>query len=127
MHNNIMTRADQIVVHLLKYVPAWDDYVQPFESSQEGIGKAIGISRAHAAITLDALMTDKMVERALHHVVDKHPRCYSYRLTQLGIMRAKTIVKSGLADPPRNQIEHVSWADVLDLRKRVDALERAKT
>jgi DNA-binding MarR family transcriptional regulator len=58
--------------------------VGPIQVTQDGIGEALGLSRAHVAITLSKLIDEGRVEERLQHVNGASSRRKTYYLTEEG-------------------------------------------
>ncbi len=78
------TVGERIVVHLSGFLRHVDAYEVPVEMTQDGIGAALGISRAHVALELKRLRdANKVVER-MAHVAGARTRRKVYDLTPSG-------------------------------------------
>lgn len=92
MADRILTRQEMILLHLLQYIDVpVSEYVMPYAMTQQGIGIAAGMSRAHVS----NVMTD-MREKELVDSVNTHPEgattgMKAYFLLPSGIERAKEI------------------------------------
>lgn len=76
---------ERIVAHLGPYsTQQKDGMIGPIQVTQEGIGEALGISRAHAAIILKKLVAEGRVEERLQHVNGTVSRRKTYYLTENG-------------------------------------------
>src|SRR3989442_6967240 len=79
-----VTVGERILVHLSWYLRFSDAFECPRETTQEGIAKALGISRAHAALELKRLGASARVEeRRAHATRGRTPR-KAYFLTAGG-------------------------------------------
>ncbi len=101
-----VTVGERILVHLGSYVRFVDAFECPRETTQEGISRALGISRAHAALELKRLKGSSRVEERMAHVAGARTRRKVYFLTSAGVTlsralkdhaRGKTVL---LADGP---------------------------
>ena len=63
-----VTVGERIVVHLSGFLRHVDAYEVPPEMTQDGIGAALGISRAHVALELKRLKAAGKVEERMAHV-----------------------------------------------------------
>lgn len=62
------TRQEQIMIHLLGQLQRGDEYVMPYQTTQDGIAEAVGISRAHVSIEMKRLETKGLVTYLRRHV-----------------------------------------------------------
>ncbi len=79
-----VTVGERIVVHLSGFLRHADAYEVPPEMTQDGIGFALGISRAHVALELKRLRTAGRVEERMAHVATAKTRRKVYVLTPSG-------------------------------------------
>ena len=78
------TVGERIVVHLSGFLRHVDAYEVPVEMTQDGIGAALGISRAHVALELKRLREAGKVEERMAHVAAARTRRKVYDLTPSG-------------------------------------------
>ncbi len=78
------TVGERIVVHLSGFLRHVDAYEVPVEMTQDGIGTALGISRAHVALELKRLRQAGKVEERMAHVAGARTRRKVYDLTPSG-------------------------------------------
>ena len=67
------TVGERIVVHLSGFLRHADAFEVPLEMTQDGIGSALGISRAHVALELKRLRVAGKVEERMAHVAAARP------------------------------------------------------
>jgi len=79
-----VTVGERIVVHLSGFLRHLDAYEVPPEMTQDGIGAALGISRAHVALELKRLKGAGKVEERMAHVANARTRRKVYALTPAG-------------------------------------------
>jgi len=79
-----VTVGERIVVHLSGFLRHVDAYEVPPEMTQDGIGAALGISRAHVALELKRLKAAGKVEERMAHVATARTRRKVYGLTPAG-------------------------------------------
>lgn len=79
-----VTVGERIVVHLSGFLRHLDAYEVPPEMTQDGIGAALGISRAHVALELKRLKAAGKVEERMAHVANARTRRKVYALTPAG-------------------------------------------
>ncbi len=79
-----VTVGERILVHLSGFLRHADAYEVPPEMTQDGIGLALGISRAHVALELKRLRTAGKVEERMAHVATAKTRRKVYVLTPAG-------------------------------------------
>ena len=90
-----LSKEKQVIMHLGRYIFMNDDeFRMPFGLTQDGIGNALSISRAHVSITTKSLETKGMVYDVLAHTDGAKVRRKVYRLTPKGIMELMTIKKA---------------------------------
>ncbi len=78
------TVGERIVVHLSGFLRHADAFEVPLEMTQDGIGSALGISRAHVALELKRLRSAGKVEERMAHVAAARTRRKVYSLTPAG-------------------------------------------
>lgn len=78
------TVGERIVVHLSGFLRHADAYEVPVEMTQDGIGAALSISRAHVALELKRLRGAGKVEERMAHVAGARTRRKVYELTPSG-------------------------------------------
>ncbi|HQQ25238.1 MAG TPA: hypothetical protein PLR51_03055 [Methanomassiliicoccales archaeon] len=105
-----ITVGERIVLHLAQYSKHLNDFDAPFEVSQDGIGEALRISRAHAAIELKKLKEAGTVTERIAHIRAGPVKRKVYFLTEAGEGKARN-----LKDFASRQGIEIS--PLLDLRK----------
>ena len=98
------------MLHLAQYSKHLNDFDAPFEVSQDGIGEALRISRAHAAIELKKLKEAGTVTERIAHIRAGPVKRKVYFLTEAGEGKARN-----LKDFASRQGIEIS--PLLDLRK----------
>ena len=86
-----ITVGERIVLHLAQYSKHLNDFDAPFEVSQDGIGEALRISRAHAAIELKKLKEAGTVTERIAHIRAGPVKRKVYFLTEAGEAKAKNL------------------------------------
>lgn len=86
-----ITVGERIVLHLAQYSKNQSDFDAPFEVSQDGIGEALRISRAHAAIELKKLKEAGTVAERISHIRAGAVKRKVYFLTQAGEDKARNL------------------------------------
>ncbi|MDD1772844.1 MAG: tetratricopeptide repeat protein [Methanomassiliicoccales archaeon] len=86
-----ITVGERIVLHLAQYSKNQSDFDAPFEVSQDGIGEALRISRAHAAIELKKLKEAGTVAEKISHIRAGAVKRKVYFLTQVGEDKARNL------------------------------------
>src|SRR5213594_1556143 len=86
-----VTVGERILVHLSWYLRFSDAFECPRETTQEGIAKALGISRAHAALELKRLKGSSRAEERMSHVAGARTRRKVYFLTPAGAGAARAL------------------------------------
>ncbi|MCX6650337.1 MAG: tetratricopeptide repeat protein [Methanomassiliicoccales archaeon] len=86
-----ITVGERIVLHLAQYTKNQNDFDAPFEVSQDGIGEALRISRAHAAIELKKLKESGTVAERISHIRAGAVKRKVYFLTQTGEDKARNL------------------------------------
>lgn len=100
-----LTVAERILIHLFQYHRQRTEYESPDDVSQQGIARAVGISRAHAALELKKLKDRGQVEERTSHVRGASSRRRVYFLTRPGEERARGIREGALG-------MEVQWFDL---------------
>ncbi|TLZ72724.1 MAG: hypothetical protein E6K10_01775 [Methanobacteriota archaeon] len=85
------TVGERILVHLSWYLRFADAFECPRETTQDGIARALGISRAHAALELKRLRAAARAEERMAHVVGGRSRRKVYFLTPGGASAARSL------------------------------------
>ncbi len=86
-----ITVGERIVLHLAQYSKHLNDFDAPFEVSQDGIGEALRISRAHAAIELKKLKEAGTVTERIAHIRAGPVKRKVYFLTEMGEAKARNL------------------------------------
>ncbi len=86
-----ITVGERIVLHLAQYSKHLNDFDAPFEVSQDGIGEALRISRAHAAIELKKLKEAGTVNERIAHIRAGPVKRKVYFLTEAGEAKARNL------------------------------------
>ena len=74
-----VTVGERILVHLSGFLRHVDAYEVPPDMTQDGIGSALGLSRAHVALELKRLKGKRLVEETRAHVNGNGARRKVYR------------------------------------------------
>ncbi len=86
-----ITVGERIVLHLAQYSKHLNDFDAPFEVSQDGIGEALRISRAHAAIELKKLKEAGTVTERIAHIRAGPVKRKVYFLSEAGEAKARNL------------------------------------
>ncbi len=86
-----ITVGERIVLHLAQYTKHSNDFDAPFEVSQDGIGEALRISRAHAAIELKKLKEAGTVTERIAHIRAGPVKRKVYFLSEAGESKARNL------------------------------------
>ena len=93
------TRQEQIMIHLYGQLGSGNSYEMPYETTQDGIADAIGISRGQMSIEIRRLEKMGFVYHLQRHAAasPKRTRAHRicYRLNALGVLTVKDILASG--------------------------------
>ena len=87
-----LTIPEKILIHLYHFRKYNDRYDYPFDMTQQGIAKSIGISVTHVPRNVRKLEEEGLIEIKKGHVQGKKKRVTIYLLTSSGIMKAKELV-----------------------------------
>ena len=92
------TRQEQIMLHLYRQLEKGNEYEMPYQTTQNGIADAIGISRGHVSLEMKKLETKGLVTHLQRHAyTDKH-RCRArrmcYKLETLGILTVQELMRT---------------------------------
>jgi len=88
-----LTVQDKILIHLLRFRKAADEYVAPAEVSQYHIARALGIGRGNIPYAVRRLKEKGLVEEKLAHVEGEARRMKVYFPTSQGIAMGKQLVE----------------------------------
>ena len=92
MADRILTRQEMILLHLLQYIDVpVSGYVMPYAMTQQGIGLAAGMSRAHVSNCMTELRAKELVDSVYTHPKGATSRMRAYYLLPPGIERAKEV------------------------------------
>ncbi len=91
MNKNIISTDERVLLHLAKYQEYAGEYHAPVETTQKGIGQALGISRAHAATSTVPLVKDGFLEFRMARINGKKHKLYAYSVTPKGMERVADI------------------------------------
>ena len=92
MADRILTRQEMILLHLLQYIDVpVSEYVMPYAMTQQGIGLAAGMSRAHVSNCMVEMKEKGLVDSVYTHPKGATSRMRAYYLLPSGIERAKGI------------------------------------
>lgn len=92
MADRILTRQEMILLHLLQYIDVpVSRYVMPHAMTQQGIGLAAGMSRAHVSNCMTEMREKGLVDSVYTHPKGTTSRMRAYYLLPSGIERAKEI------------------------------------
>ena len=105
-----LTIAERIILHLARYSKNAMDFESPMEVSQDGIGEALRITRAHVAVEVKKLKDSGEVSERVSHVRRGKSKRKVYFLTELGELKARNVIDYAA----RNNI---SVDPLLDIRK----------
>jgi tetratricopeptide (TPR) repeat protein len=105
-----LTIAERIILHLARYSKNAMDFESPMEVSQDGIGEALRITRAHVAVEVKKLKDSGEVSERVSHIKRGKSKRKVYFLTELGELKARNVVDYAA----RNNI---SIDPLLDIRK----------
>ena len=89
MADRILTRQEMILLHLLQYIDVpVSGYVMPHAMTQQGIGLAAGMSRAHVSNCMTEMREKGLVDSVYTHPKGTTSRMRAYYLLPSGIKRA---------------------------------------
>ncbi len=92
MADRILTRQEMILLHLLQYIDVpVSGYVMPYAMTQQGIGLAAGMSRAHVSNCMVVMREKGLVDCVFTHPKGASSRMRAYYLLPTGIEKAKEI------------------------------------
>ncbi len=86
-----ITVKTKILVYLSDYLNFKNRYIYPYEITQEGIAKAVGITVTHVPRELEDLLKKGLVEEIKGRVKDKEKRVNVYFLTPTGLLEVEKI------------------------------------
>ena len=89
---NRLTKEKLVIMHLGRYHHIRDNqFCMPAGLTQDGIGNALSISRAHVSMTAKSLEKKGMIYNLLAHTEGSKIKRRVYRLTAKGIMELNKI------------------------------------
>lgn len=91
MKRGIISTDERVLLHLAKYQQFAGEYLAPMETTQRGIGQALGISRAHAATSTVPLVKDGFLVSRIARINGKNTKFYAYSVTPKGMERVAEI------------------------------------
>ena len=93
------TRQEQILIHLYGQMGLGNAYEMPYETTQDGIAEAIGISRGQVSVEIKRLEEKGFVYHLQRHARRERKTVRAlrmcYRLNTLGILTVKDMLASG--------------------------------
>ena len=92
MADRILNRQEMVLLHLLQYIDVpVSEYAMPYAMTQQGIGTAAGMSRAHVSSVVGLLRNKKLVDCVYTHPKGAYGRMLAYYLLPSGIEKARRI------------------------------------
>ena len=92
------TRQEQVMIHLYGQKYRGNEYVMPYETTQDGIAEAVGISRGQMATVVKMLEDKGLVTHFQRHVYSDKLRRKSrrkcYKLEYIGILTARGLLEA---------------------------------
>lgn len=93
----MITRQEQIMIHLFGQLQRGDEYVMPYQTTQDGIAEAIGISRGQVSMEVKRLEAKGLVTYLQRHVFADGRRSKGvrkcYMLEARGVLAALDLIK----------------------------------
>ena len=88
-----VTVKEKILLYLMKFnVTPETGFTVAFDLTQDGIGGAVGITRAHVSVELKRMIEDGKVICWKAHLVGSSTKRLAYAITQKGLREAETIL-----------------------------------
>ena len=124
MADRILTRQEMILLHLLQYIDVpVSGYVMPHAMTQQGIGLAAGMSRAHVSNCMTEMREKGLVDSVYTRPGDSRGMSPNVARALEELERARNAVAAlgAEGDPAkaRTAIEHASMA-ILSLSREVN-------
>ena len=92
------TRQEQIMIHLYGVTGKENEYEMPYQTTQDGIAEAIGISRGQVSIEMKKLENKGLVTHLQRHAYTDRYRSRAhrmcYKLEALGILTVKGLLEA---------------------------------
>ena len=88
-----LTVGQRVLLHLSRFTGLISEYEVPGDMTQEGIAKACGISRSHAAVEIKRLREKGLLMEELRHIKGGKTRRKVYFLTEDGIREKLAVLK----------------------------------
>ncbi len=117
-----VTVGERILVHLSGFLRYADAYECPADMTQDGIGAALGISRAHAALELKRLRDLGKIEERMAHVAGARTRRKVYFILPGGQEAARRMREHAktkrVALVGREGVREVAGAQAIEILRR---------
>ena len=95
----MVTRQEQIMIHLYGQIGYGNAYEMPYRTTQEGIAEAVGISRGQVSVEIRRLEDKGFVYHLKRHPTACPKRIKSnrtcYKLNALGVMTVQKMIANG--------------------------------
>ncbi len=88
-----LTVGQRVLLHLSRFTGLISEYEVPEDMTQEGIARACGISRSHAAVEIKRLREKGLLIEELRHIKGGKARRKVYFLTEDGIREKLAVLK----------------------------------
>ena len=88
-----LTVGQRVLLHLSRFTGLISQYEVPGDMTQEGVAKACGISRSHAAVEIKRLKEKGLLTEELRHIKGGRSRRKVYFLTEGGIREKLAVLK----------------------------------
>ncbi len=93
---------ERIVLHLAQYEEYKEEFMVPYELTQDGIAKAVGIQRSHVPMYIKKLINRGLVFERKAHIINGQRRRKVYFLTEMGLKCAEGL------DAERKETKRIS-------------------
>ena len=124
-----LTVQDGIILHLLNYSNCQDEFEVPFDVTQPGIARALGIRRSHVSYEMKGLKAKCMVDERIAHIRNIPRKRKIYFLTPEGKNYTRKILanveqKSVLLKDIKGETETVKLSEInKHLSKQIPILQ----
>lgn len=92
------TRQEQIMIHLFGQMTKGNGYEMPYQTTQDGIAEAIGISRGQISIEMRRLEAKGLVTHLQRHACSERLRSRAnrmcYRLEAQGVLTVQELMNA---------------------------------
>jgi len=119
-----LTVAERSLIHIAIHAKHPEDLVAPRAIAISGVGEALGVSRAHAAMALKEAGGRGLLERRQKHVNGEPRQIWVYFPTQAGLEFIEKLSKE--SDRPLEELIFVPAAETAKRRELKDDIQELR-